>query len=302
MNTSITKEVWPNFFIVGAMKAGTTSLYRYLENVPEIFLPQVKEPNFFASSEIPLDSFRKVVIRSKEDYLSLFANAKGYQYIGEASTDYLYSNIAPYEIKKVIPEAKIIMILRDPIERAFSHYLASAKYKNLDIYNLSFYEAVRKDYNRKEKGIGISLLYVESGLYYAKVKRYLELFGEENVLILFFEEFIKYTADQLRIVLNFFGIKSELPSNIDVIYNSYFQPSTSIGQYMHKNKTLIEISKLIPESKLKVKLRNYFLGESFQKPVLEDDAREYLYGIFKEDVEALKDLIARPVPWNNFNG
>jgi hypothetical protein len=300
MNTPVTEQVWPNFFIVGAMKAGTTSLYRYLENVPEIFLPKIKEPNYFASKEIPLDSFREIVVRSKTHYLSLFENARGYKRIGEASTDYLYSKVAAHQIKETISSAKIIMILRDPIERAYSHYLASVNYKYLDIHNLSFYDAVRKDYNKNKKGIGISLLYVEGGLYFENVKRYLELFGKDNVLILFFEEFIRETPTHIKRVLEFLEIKSQPPINTDTVYNNYFYPSTSIGQYLYKTKTIIGISKIIPESTLKNKVRKYFWGEPIKKPELTEDAREYLFEIFKKDVNDLRHLVGRPLPWKNF--
>ncbi len=169
---SIAKEIWPNFLIVGAMKSGTTFLYSVLSQVDGIYMPSNKEPHYFASADIP-ESASRIVIRNKSDYLSLFSKAIDAKVIGEASTNYLYSKSAPLRIHETIPHAKIIIMLRDPIERAFSQYLMNVMSKDFNVHKLSFYEAITSDYSRVEKGIGISILYVEKGLYYEQVKRYM---------------------------------------------------------------------------------------------------------------------------------
>ena len=116
------KEIWPNFFIVGAPRSGTTFLYHYLNQISGIFMCPVKEPNYFAASINPK---RKLIkpIRSKEKYLKLFENVENETAIGEASPTYLWDPQAPKLIHEKIPNAKFIFILRNPIERAFSHYL-----------------------------------------------------------------------------------------------------------------------------------------------------------------------------------
>ncbi|MEP0825293.1 MAG: sulfotransferase, partial [Nitrososphaera sp.] len=112
------KEIWPNFFIVGAQKCGTTSMYYYLKDVPGVFMCPVKEPNHFAPNvreTVAID-----VIRDKREYLDLFRKADGNIAIGEASVFYLWDPDAPRLIRQTVPNAKIIIMLRDPIERAFS--------------------------------------------------------------------------------------------------------------------------------------------------------------------------------------
>src|SRR5215469_12354579 len=139
----------PNFFIAGAPKAGTTSLYHYLDQHPQIYMSPIKEPSYF-SLEIRLENFgpdmqeltrrdmpflREYLdgpmttkrwggpITRWEDYLRLFRGVQEEAAIGEASVCYLWSETAPRHIAEKVPEAKILLILRDPTERAFSHYL-----------------------------------------------------------------------------------------------------------------------------------------------------------------------------------
>ena len=109
-------ETWPNFFIVGAPKSGTTSLYEYLKQIPQVYMSPVKEPHYFSKSIVPDNHFLKP-IRDKKKYLNLFEGAKNEIAIGEASPTYLADPEAPKLIHELVPNAHIIIILRDPIER-----------------------------------------------------------------------------------------------------------------------------------------------------------------------------------------
>ena len=110
----------PNFLIIGAMKSGTTALYYYLEQHPEIYMSPVKEPNFFSSQE--RENAAGAVARIG-NYRDLFRGVSGETAIGEASHSYLYEPGAAAEIRRYAPEAKLIAILRNPIDRAYSHFL-----------------------------------------------------------------------------------------------------------------------------------------------------------------------------------
>src|SRR5882762_10194104 len=138
----------PNFFIVGAMKAGTTSLYHYLDQHPQVYMSPIKEPCYFSSETRPENmgpEFQEQALRGIrdtredirgpmrekrlaglvvdwEDYVSLFRDVKGEIAIGEASIRYLWSKMAPENIRSRITAAKIIMVLRNPADRAFSEY------------------------------------------------------------------------------------------------------------------------------------------------------------------------------------
>src|SRR3712207_4104321 len=107
----------PNFLVIGAMKSGTTALYYYLEQHPEIYMSPVKEPNFF-SQENAADTVTHI-----GTYEQLFKGASGKKAIGEASHSYLYEPRAAAEIRRYVPKVKLIAILRNPIDRAYSHFL-----------------------------------------------------------------------------------------------------------------------------------------------------------------------------------
>ena len=114
-------EKWPNFFIVGAPKAGTTSLYEYLKNISEIYFPKIKEPHYFSQIAVPENHYIPPV-RDKKEYLKLYENVNS-TILGDASVYYLSDPETPTLIHNVSPNARIIISLRDPIERVYSHHL-----------------------------------------------------------------------------------------------------------------------------------------------------------------------------------
>ena len=117
---------WPDFFLIGAMKSATTSLYRYLSQHPELYLPQDKEPNYFRFIGLETHQIttraQRTSARRRDDYLALFEKAAPEQLVGEGSIHYLTSPIAPRELAEVVPHAKILLILRQPAERAWSQF------------------------------------------------------------------------------------------------------------------------------------------------------------------------------------
>src|SRR4051812_34789639 len=115
--------VLPNFFIVGAPKCGTTALYSYLRQHPDVFMPRRKEPKFFAT-DLDCGSPRegRYFVRDRDAYLSLFASAGAASRIGEATPHYLYSAVAAQGIKEFCGEVKIIALVRDPVELMYSYH------------------------------------------------------------------------------------------------------------------------------------------------------------------------------------
>src|ERR671923_1674427 len=217
------KEIWPNFFIVGAQRAGTTSLYHYLKKIPGVYMSRVKEPSYFAPNYIRRDPGR--FLRGKEEYLSLFENASGYTAVGEASPMYLWDPDAPKLIHRTVPHARIIMILRDPVERAYSNYLMFTKYSGT---KSSFYDELMQDYKSQEKLFGRSKLYIEFGMYYEQVKRYFDIFGREQVKVLIFEEFVQRPAQSVNEVLAFLGVNYSV-TEVKEQYNPYSVPRSPLS-------------------------------------------------------------------------
>ncbi|MFZ8805846.1 MAG: sulfotransferase family protein, partial [Candidatus Calescibacterium sp.] len=186
----------PNLFIVGVPRSGTTSLYEYLKRHPEVFMSPCKEPHYFARKDIYefLDEISPPkIISDFKEYISLFEGGKGKKIRGEASAIYFFSKSATREIYELIPDAKIIISLRNPIERALSHF-------KLDILHgiiiaRSFCEAIRK-----------RSLYLWMGLYYEHVKRYLETFPKQNVKIIIYDDLKNDTSSVMKDICRFLEI------------------------------------------------------------------------------------------------
>lgn len=302
----------PNFFIVGAAKSGTTSLYYYLKQHPEIYMSPIKEPNYFAK-DINVDQFRedykretfidtkKYFSKSKleelhlafitnfEDYLQLFREVTNEKAIGECSNSYLYSKVAAKEIKKLIPNAKIIMILRNPVERAYSHYLMNLKEGRTS--EKDFIKEVLADFNKSYKGWGISHLYIELGLYYEQVKRYLELFPRQNIKIILYEDFKNYPEKILKEIFEFLNVDKNYLPNLGQKYNVSAIPKYPKFNQIVK-KVYIQLKSLIPKkisNNLKKKYKNVFF-EKKKKPLSRKE-KQILLEYFKDNIEKLSKII-----------
>lgn len=188
----------PNLFVVGAMKAGTTTLYAWLRSHPDIYMSPVKEPNFFCSDlwdhsahiqrgtpEVLKRSFaapaHNALIRDESLYKSLFAPAAGARFRGESSPSYLRSLAAPQRIRDASPDARIIMVLRDPVERAWSHFVME---RNEARVPERFETAMEFELEQRRRGECVQHGILDSGLYGAALDRYRACFPQANILIL----------------------------------------------------------------------------------------------------------------------
>jgi Sulfotransferase family len=187
-------------------------MYQYLSAHPDVYMPRTKEPTFFAQD---LDEGRRgddrLFTRHLDEYLALFSGWRGERRVGEGSVWYLYSQVAASRVKAFAPDAQIIIMLRDPVEAMYSlhaHFLANGS-EDLT----SFEEALRVERDRacgrripKNAYVVKGLLYTEVAKYANQVERYLNLFGRESVLVLFFEDFVADPAMTYRQVCAFLGV------------------------------------------------------------------------------------------------
>jgi Sulfotransferase family len=284
---------WPNFFIVGAAKAGTTSLHAYLKQHPQVFLPKVKEPHYFAEFH-PSQELAHVAeyIADPDEYLRLYSGSTRFPAIGDASPSYLWDTKAPQRIHQVCPQARIIILLRDPVARAHSHYLMDVR---AHIESLPFGEALRCDFARKEKGWWQSHLYVESGLYHDQVLRYLETFGRAQVLILLFDELVKRPRELVMKVAEHLDIDSVPFARMDLspAHNAFKMPrwmtahrfaTSRFGKQMRRYCIPGPVNRWLRESE--------WLFQK-KKPPIEDEARQFLQGIFAPEIARLENLLGR---------
>lgn len=218
--TSLAGAKKPNFFIVGAPKCGTTSLHEYLQRHPDVYMPFYKEPHYFGSD---LMGSRFYQFRNKpEKYLNLFADVKNEKRIGESSPWYMVSQQAAEEIKAYDPDAKIIIMLRNPVEMMYSMWSQFRYSGNEQIED--FVEALEAEPDRKQgKRIRRAahcingLFYREMAYYAPQVKRYFDTFGRENVHVIIFDDFRKDTAKSFRDVLEYLGLDTSFTTDFDVV-------------------------------------------------------------------------------------
>ncbi|MSO24257.1 MAG: sulfotransferase [Acidobacteria bacterium] len=225
----MSKPFLPNFFIVGAPKAGSTSLYYYLDQHPQIYMSPIKEPCFFATEIKPdkfSDAFREPVkkdlralqdyldgpmsdrrfgglVLEREQYLKLFRNVRDERAIGEASVCYLWSAEAARNIREEIPAAKIIMILRDPADRAFSQYLHAV---TNGLFDGSIREMLQASLATGGNKFGVLYPFLELGMYYRQVKRYQGLYPAESLKICFFEDYQRHQESFVKDIFRFLQV------------------------------------------------------------------------------------------------
>ena len=165
----------------------------------------------------PLQPKHLAHIQDEVDYIELFKEVKKETIIGELSTGYLYSNCAAENIYKFNPNAKIIMILRQPIERAYSHYLMDIA--GLINYDDGFVNALERDFKSDKTGWGKSNLYIELGLYFEQVKRYLNLFPKNQIKIILYDHLKTNNLEVLKEIYEFLGVDTKILIAEDSTYH-----------------------------------------------------------------------------------
>ncbi|MDA3952305.1 MAG: sulfotransferase [Bacteroidales bacterium] len=308
----------PDFFIVGAAKSGTTSLYNYLVQHPEVYFSPIKEPNYF-SNDIDVSKFsflykqntfldtekyfsNKVLqnlsitfVRNIKHYERLFELGGKFKTRGESSTSYLYSKTAAQNIYDYNPQSKIIVVLRNPIERAFSHYKMALRSGHT---KLKFKEAVEKDLMAKDKAWGVSALYIELGLYYDQLMRYYSIFPTDQIKVFLFKDLKNSTNKVLKECFEFLEV-----NNINIedktIYNFAKSPQNLWLNYFFTRMGLKNFLKRIaPESIINI------IKKSFLRPdrnILSENDFKFLLNIYEEDIKKTASLLNQDLSnWRNY--
>ena len=284
---------WPNFFIVGAPKAGTTTLYHYLNEFPEIYFSKLKEPHYFSRKIVP-DNHPGMPLRDEKKYLKLFAGFKNQKIIGESSTTYLADPEAPYLIHKVSPSSRILISLRDPVERTYSQYLMYRKtgYLKPSFHDQLFFE-IQNEVNFENPNIGLY-----HGLYSNNVTRYQDVFGNNRVKIIIFEEFIKNPMQTFNSVLKFLELNIELEYEPKA-YNQYQTIKHKFVTHLLKNPTFRKSAQKVPP-KIRRIVADKIIFKNQPKPEMSEKDRKILTDYYYEDVHILEKNLGRTLPWSNF--
>jgi hypothetical protein len=272
---------WPDLYVVGAANAGTTSLWWYLDQHPDVFMSAVKEPHFFARirPSARLARFSSVV-REESAYHALFAGVGGARVMGEASTSSLWAPEAAGRIHEVAPGARIVILLRDPVERAWAHHRADAAE---GFERRGFLRSVRDEMARPGTW-GVDSVYVTAGFYAEAVARYLGLFGRDQVQVLFFETFIVDPRGSMRDLFAWLDVEPAVADTLKL------EPGP-----VHKRPRQ-GVSRRIREA-FERRLRVRQLGSATDEPVMDGTVRGLLRNLYAPDVERLAELLGIVPPW-----
>jgi hypothetical protein len=223
----------PDFFIVGAMKSGTTALYEYLRAHPQLFMCVPKEPMYFGRDLTP--RFRRM---TEQEYLSLFTGARPDQLAGEATPLYLSSTTAAREIAEFSPAARIIIMLRNPIDVMHAQHGQLVYSEREDITD--FEQALAAEPERRQgRRVPTSSIRPES-LHYRQlvrfaeqVRRYLDVFGRERVHIIVFDDFVADTGAAYRAALRFLGVDPDVQVDLGARNSSQRARSRLLQRMIH---------------------------------------------------------------------
>jgi hypothetical protein len=207
-----------DFFIVGAPKCGTTAMYSYLKSHPDVFFPEKKEPHFFGRD---LD-FSGRPRMTFEEYLQLYSDAKPNQKLGDASVFYLLSKTAAQELKAYNPDAKIIIMLRNPVDAMHSFHSQRLYNGTEDIEDFAdaiAAEADRREGRRMPARIGLrqGLFYHEVVSFADQVERYFEAFGRAPIHIILHEDLCADLPGCFRNLCAFLGIDTSHEPVFDAV-------------------------------------------------------------------------------------
>ena len=269
-----------NTFIVGAPKTGTTSLYYYLNQHTNVCMSSIKEPNFFSSKEVNSLFYKSQIVDDINEYHKLFSQNKK-QIIGEASVSYLFFNEVPNRIYKYNPKAKIIILLRNPIERALSHYLMDFR---LGFCSENFEDIIAQP----EIFPQYYQQYLELGNYFLQLKRYLNVFNENQLSIVFYDDLKSDSQKVMKHIFSFLEIEFQ---DLDYsIQNSFLSPSNIFVSELYKFNSLRKIVKsLFPEPFLSLIKSIFFSNNS--KPTFSDSIIKQLNAYYKSDIVELEKLL-----------
>ena len=289
----------PDFLVIGAARAGTTALYSYLSQHPQVFMPKTKEPNFFAfegetlACEGPGADFINNSVTRIADYHALFAAAPPGTIRGEASPLYLYAPEAPARIRKRLPQARMIAILRNPVEQAFSHFLYATKERIEP--EPDFTAALVLEEERLAAGWQPLFGYSRFPRYAEQLGRFFALFPREQFLIRSYEEFQADPATVLSDIFTFIGADPGFAPDMSRKPNAGGVPKNTLFQdfLMKPNPVTKAIGYVVPKER-RLRIRDRLAQLNLKRDdTMPDKARAILQQRLEGDIRQLETLLGR---------
>jgi hypothetical protein len=291
----------PDFLIIGAAKSGTTALFKAIGRHPHVFSPTRKEPRFFAYAGNPPmfhgpggAANAREVCHDEANYLKLFKNCGPHQLAFEASTEYLANESAPETAAKYVPSTRLVVVLRHPVERAFSHYL-HLRSEGVETC-ASFKEAWDSCQLRRTAGWRPVFDYKSRGFYGAQLTRWAKHFSPEKFLILFYEDWLSRPTEVLCRTWKHVGLE---PMNNPIVTRENVSSRQPRWQWLHRHMVDPENPiRLLAQRTLPLWARDAVTGpvtaiNLTQGPTLDPEIRRSLAETYHDDLEVVEKMTGR---------
>ncbi len=290
---------FPNFIVIGAAKAGTTSLYHYLDQHPQVFMSPIKEPRFFALEGHALDFggpgdevLRERTTTTLEAYQKLFAGVRDERAVGEASVLYLHHPAAAAAIARAIPDVRLIAVLRNPVDRAYSGFMARTRdgYEPLS----SFEEALDAEPRRIAEGWYYGWQYRGQGFYHRNLARYYERFDPSQIRVYLYEDLDQEPERMLTDIFRFLDVDDGFRPDVSTRWNPSGRPrSVRVQRFLtHPHPLKEAVKQLIPE-RWGHRLVEFLQPANLERPPIRAETRARLIEGYSEDIHRLEGLIGR---------
>lgn len=290
----------PSFMIIGAARAGTTALYDLVRQHPQVFMSAIKEPNYFAFEGEPLDwrgpgnEFVNNSVARWEDYTALFADAPAGMAMGEATPLYLWAPDAAKRIRTRLPDVKMIAVLRNPIEQAFSHYLYARAQMIEPLDN--FEAALKAEPQRLAEHWQPLFQYSTFPRYAEQLRRFYAEFPSDQLKIFLYEDYRSDPKTMLSQIFAFIGVDPSFVPDITHETNMGGQPRHQWLQnlVMRPNPIASLASLVVPNSARRM-IRDMVSRRNLARDQMSSAAKEWLTNALRDDISQLQDIIGRDV-------
>ena len=287
----------PTFLLVGAAKAGTTSLFQYLSQHPSIFTPSVKEPRYFAIAEDEHKLWRGPdwmsglddadFVSDWDTYRSLFEGSESYEAAGEASTLYLYDSKAPERIAQRLPHVHIFAVLRHPVDRAFSHWVMNwqAGVEPLE----SFEEALAEEDQRIAEGWSPTYHYARRGRYGEQIARYQKYFPPEQLRVYLYDAYRQDAEGMVQSIFDQLGVTHATVDTSGRYNTASATPSPAIKRAMSLANPVRQLLKHLLPDGVRRKVRGAVEEKLYEKLRIAPETARQLAATFEDDLRTLQE-------------
>lgn len=269
----------PNLFVVGAPKAGTSSLYQYLGQHSDIFIPEIKELHHFSYPEVADTYYQVEFVQSRDAYLALYEKAATVRWAGDFSPSYLANPAAAERISKHNPDSRIIIVLRNPVDRTISHYLMD---RRLGLQQRPLAECIL---NTPENKLFYKE-YIRVSQYSSQIGSYLKHFNADQIHIGLYDDLVRDPNDFVRRILEFLDLDTSVHIDMSRKHNPFRLPRTPVLGRMYRSRLKKSLGRLLPGG-----VKKYMRGLLFSsnKPDMSEEMK-FLKPVFIQDINEVEAM------------